>query len=847
MANSKSRKKSKDNQYQEELQMRIFALMLLFLTIIAVMELGAIGNVLNYFVTYLVGNLYGIIYGILFLNFGYILVKGELPSYSNPRAVGIYLLLLALLTAASLPTDKSLSGMETLQMFFNRSNDIYKGGMIGCLLYAAFSSLFDYTGTVIASFFIGALGTGLLIGKLWLQYFKDNFKFKVLENKKEVIKENEGMISKEPKTNKLIKNKKIKPSKERKPKINANKPILSRKNDSLKKEKQIFFSESNFLDIDESDELDLETPNIIIANRAKEDCYQPVIVSPFNDFEQEKIESIDQNNLFSNDEEQLVDFENDDLSEQIDSNTNEEIIKENLESKEKLMETINEQLIANIKVDLTSDNKKTNHETSMNNKEYILPPISLLKAPLGGQVSKKAAQKSALANAGKLVNVLKEFNVSATVIDIFIGPAVTKFELKLESGTRVNKISQLQDDIKLALAAKDIRIEAPIPGKSVVGVEIPNDESTMVVFKEVLQDIPKEKNDSKLLVPLGKDVTGLSVFAELDKMPHLLIAGATGSGKSVCVNTIICSILMRCKPDEVKLVLVDPKKVELSSYNNVPHLLTPVVTDPKEAAEALKRIVGEMERRYDLLASANVRNITGYNEYAKKYNAENKNQEIENKEVLPFIVVILDEVADLMMVASKDVEECIMRISQMARAAGIHLIVATQRPSTDVITGVVKANIPSRIAFAVSSSIDSRTILDTSGAERLLGKGDMLFSPMGSSSPVRVQGSFVSDEEVSSVAYHTIKQQAVLYDPSFKNLKTISTASNEDEDEEYESCREFVIQEQRASTSLLQRRFKIGYNKAARIIDQLEANGVIGFSNGSKPREVLIRKIEEEY
>ena len=454
------------------------------------------------------------------------------------------------------------------------------------------------------------------------------------------------------------------------------------------------------------------------------------------------------------------------------------------------------------------------HENDMSkpkkkiNKNYRLPALSLLKNP----TAKKSGDNkgNALSKAEALTNVLHEFGVNATISDIFIGPSVTKYELKLETGTRVNKIMQLQDDIKY---------------------------------------IPKDLQDNKLLVPLGKDVSGKIIYAELNKMPHLLIAGATGSGKSVCVNTIICSILMRARPDEVKFILVDPKKVELTNYNGIPHLLAPVVTDPKKAAAVLQEVVVEMEHRYDLFAGANVRNIEGYNNYARK-----KNEELaldEQLEILPFHVVILDEVADLMMVASKQVEDCIMRIAQMARAAGIHLIVATQRPSTDIITGVIKANIPSRIAFAVSSGIDSRTILDASGAEKLLGKGDMLFSPMGSSSPVRVQGAFVSDDEVSAITHHTATQQEASYDDKYINVKLNTTSPSaaskeEEEDEEYEMCRSFVINAQKASTSLLQRQFRIGYNKAARIIDQLEADGVIGPQIGSKPREVYIRGYQEE-
>jgi S-DNA-T family DNA segregation ATPase FtsK/SpoIIIE len=484
-------------------------------------------------------------------------------------------------------------------------------------------------------------------------------------------------------------------------------------------------------------------------------------------------------------------------------------------------------------------------ETTKINKNYKLPSLQLLKTVVGSNT--KNNRGFALKNAERLTTVLKEFGVNAIVSDIFIGPSVTKYELKLETGTRVNKILSLQDDIKLALAAKDIRIEAPIPGKSAVGVEIPNQVATMVSLKEVFKDIPDDLQSNKLLVPLGKDVSGKAIYAELNKMPHLLIAGATGSGKSVCINTIICSILIRARPDEVRLILIDPKKVELSNYNGIPHLLAPVVTDPKKAANVLREVVSEMERRYDVFASANVRNITSYNVYAEEKNKELSEE--EQIEILPYHVVILDEVADLMMVASKDVEDCIMRIAQMARAAGIHLIVATQRPSTDVITGVIKANIPSRIAFAVSSSIDSRTILDTSGAEKLLGKGDMLFSPMGSSSPIRVQGAFVSDDEVAKITHFTMQQQEATYDDKFVNVKATTSSSNtkeDEEDEEYEMCRTFVINAQKASTSLLQRQFRIGYNKAARIIDQLESEGIIGPQIGSKPREVFVRGYEEE-
>ena len=490
-------------------------------------------------------------------------------------------------------------------------------------------------------------------------------------------------------------------------------------------------------------------------------------------------------------------------------------------------------------VNIGKDNP--NHKIRENYSDYQFPPITLLNAPVSND-SANQSKNFAKENGIKLKTALQEFGVKADISNIYIGPTVIKYELTLETGTKVNQIKNLHDDIQLALATKDIRIEAPIPGKSAVGIEIPNTISTTVTFREIMAGCPKD--DNKLLIPLGKDVMGNLIFMKLNEMPHLLIAGATGSGKSVCINTIICSILMKTRPDEVKLLLVDPKKVELANYDGIAHLLRPVVTDPKKASVALRTIVEEMENRYELFAKYNVRNMAKYNEVIKLKKLEDP--ELED-DVIPYIVVILDELADLMMVASKDVEDCIMRITQMARAAGIHLIVATQRPSTDVITGVIKANIPSRIAFAVSSGVDSRTILDTTGAEKLLGRGDMLYSPMGVSSPARLQGAFVSDEEVNRIVEYVLNQKKADYDDKFVNLEASTKNSGyDDEDEEYEDCRDFVIRTQKASASMLQRQFHIGYNKAARIMDQLEANGVIGPQIGSKPREVYIRGYHEE-
>ena len=480
------------------------------------------------------------------------------------------------------------------------------------------------------------------------------------------------------------------------------------------------------------------------------------------------------------------------------------------------------------------------------NENYKLPPLSLLDEP---KKTKNNNQANIEANIQKLEEVLREFGIIGHVVEVTVGPAITQYELELKPGTKLSKLTGINKEISLALAKKDVRIQAPIPGKSTVGIEISNENPTTVFVKEIMEKLVQEKSDNKLLVALGKDILSKPKYCEINKTPHLLVAGATGSGKSVCINCILASILMRAKPDEVKLLLVDPKKVELSVFNGVPHLLAPVVTDPKKASVALSKIVKEMEDRYDLFEEKGVKNIGSYNEMIEK---KNKNlTDSEKLKKMPYIVVIVDELADLMLVASKEVEDSIMRITQMARAAGIHLIIATQRPSTDVITGVIKANIPSRISFAVSSGIDSRTILDMTGAEKLLGRGDMLFLPMGESTPTRIQGAWITEDEVKRIVDYTISQQKAMYDERLLNLNTpVESESkidaNTDVKEEYEDplydeIVEFVITSGKASASLLQRRFKLGYNRAARIVDLLEERGIIGPQNGSKPREVLVK------
>nr|WP_315055005.1 DNA translocase FtsK [uncultured Lysinibacillus sp.] len=483
-----------------------------------------------------------------------------------------------------------------------------------------------------------------------------------------------------------------------------------------------------------------------------------------------------------------------------------------------------------------SDDVQIQGTDAVENADYQLPSYNLLQLP--PQHDQSGEYSVIQANAKKLEQTLQSFGVKAKVTQVHLGPAVTKYEILPDIGVKVSKIVNLQDDLALALAAKDIRMEAPIPGKSAIGIEVPNSEVAIVTLREVLESKDGAKPEALLQVAFGRDITGQAVLAELNKMPHLLVAGSTGSGKSVCINGIVVSILMRTKPHEVKLMMIDPKMVELNVYNGIPHLLAPVVTDARKASQALKKVVSEMERRYDLFSHTGTRNIEGYNAHVQKVNDQTE----EKHPKLPYIVVIVDELADLMMVASSDVEDSITRLAQMARAAGIHLIIATQRPSVDVLTGVIKANIPSRIAFAVSSAIDSRTILDMGGAERLLGRGDMLFLPAGASKPKRVQGAFLSDQEVEAVVHFVIEQQKAQYQEEM--IPTEEETILEETDDLYDEAVQLVVNMQTASVSMLQRRFRIGYSRAARIVDQMEQRGIVGPPEGSKPRQVLVHQYD---
>ncbi len=528
-------------------------------------------------------------------------------------------------------------------------------------------------------------------------------------------------------------------------------------------------------------------------------------------------------------------------------------LKLEAEEEQKEIEDIDKRVIITSMDDLKHREAPINYETPSyshqiemipgEERPYVLPSIDLLES--AKKVGKINSTEFITTNTKIIERSFKDFDIVGKVVEVHQGPAVTQFEIELSPGTKVSKVLSINRELALALAAKEVRIQAPIPGKNTIGIEIPNAALCPVSMKDVLLDMPKKYVENKLVAPLGMNIMGQSEFVEINKAHHMLIAGATGSGKSVCINNIITTILLRTKPDEVKLVLIDPKKVELNVYDDIPHLLIPVVTEPKKAAVALQKIVGEMDKRYQIFKESFTKSLATYNEYVEKWNRKNPG---DKKQKLPYILVIIDELADLMLVAAKEVEDSITRITQLARAAGIHLIVATQRPSTDVITGLIKSNIPTRLSFAVSSSIDSRTILDSTGAEKLLGKGDMLFWPMDAIAPTRIQGSMISDDEIKRVVDAAKRNTKPAYDGELMNLEKNDVNSNlsfdtggEIEDPLYDEILEFAIKLGKISASLIQRKYHLGYNRAARIVDLMEERGVVGPAQGSKPRNVLIK------
>lgn len=738
------RKKSKETK-NKTISVELLGLILIVLGIIA-SGIGLVGKYLKMFTMFLFGTYFAVLIIFVVLVGFYMLFKRSMPKFFNTKLVGLYILILVLLTHAHFGYLENITSYkDILKHFFDtyletmNSVDVTSsltstttpnigGGIIGGLFLSLLYALFDRTGTIIILVLLSLFGFIMLFDITLADIF-DKIKSLFKKVKKEIKEDN--------------------------------------------KEYKVTEIEDN----DDEEEI-------------------PVI--------NKKIEKDDKIIITSIDE---------------IKNSNKKVV---------------ESLDTEIKDDSYDSSKSDT---------YKLPTFNLLN-PIK-QEKKVNNNDVTLNNKQILERVLNDFDIKAKVVEIHVGPAVTQYELTVPSGTKVSRISSINKEIALALAAKDVRIEAPIPGKSTVGIEIPNQHVMSVPIREILEATSKEKSDNNILVALGKDLMGNSIVADIAKMPHLLVAGSTGSGKSVCVNSMICSILMRYKPSDVKLVLVDPKKVELSNYNGTPHLLCPVVTDPKKASIVLQKIVSEMEKRYEKFSDTGVKKISEYNNYIEKENKKNPESPLSK---MPYIVVIIDELADLMLVASKEVEDSIMRITQMARAAGIHLIVATQRPSTDIITGVVKANIPSRISFAVASQIDSRTILDASGAEKLLGKGDMLYLPMGENTPLRIQGCFISDDEINKLINYCSKQINAKYDDELMNPVASSSTSSgsgsgEDgyEEPQYNEVVEFAIQNGKISASLIQRKFRFGYNRAARVMDLLEDRGIVGPQNGSKPREVLVK------
>lgn len=759
MAKRKKKKSKKTSSI--EISIELYAILIIFITIIGLGKLGPVGKIITSFSLFLTGSAY-MLFLILMLVLGvYIFIKKEWPDFFTTKMLGLYLFIIGLLTfmhwdfISQNNGNASLIFRETLDCLVKGFNSIMAtgtvsdmvsvgGGIIGGVFALIFSKLFSLLGMKIATILFIVVGLCMFTGFSISEFLSE--KVTLAKSHKKENKQEESDSSGQPIHKDIFANKKVK---------------------------------------------------ISNGNEIEEEPEKP------------KIKSIDE-------------------LKKVNAQPQEEQVVNQIQEPEKE------------KVDVT-------------NPQYKLPPLDLLNKPKNNNNSMDNAAIEA--NIVKLEEVLKSFNVIAKVVEVHIGPTVAQYELEIASGTRVNKITTLSREIALALSKKDVRIEAPIPGKSTVGVEFANDKPTSVSFYEIMNSkVMQQNQDKKLMVPLGKSIMGDIGVCEINKMPHMLIAGTTGSGKSVCVNGIICSILMRAKPDEVKLAMVDPKVVELSVYNGVPHLMCPVVSDPKKAAVLLAKMVAEMEHRYQQFSESGTKKIEGYNEYVEKWNK--KNPDVQKKK-MPYIVIIIDELSDLMMVAAKEVEDSILRITQKARAAGIHLIVATQRPSTEVITGLIKANIPSRIAFAVGSGIDSRTILDQVGAEKLLGKGDMFFLPIGMNSPIRIQGSFITDDEIQKIIDYTVEQQKASYEDTFMNLEKEESKDTglvdsdpvevDSEDSLYDEIVNFVIKNQKASASLLQRKFKIGYNKAATMMDELEENGIIGPPTGnSKPREVLVQFSESE-
>lgn len=832
-----ARPRKKAKAIRTNLKFELYGIIILTLSIIALSREGPVARALTYLFRFMIGA-WDFIFPLVFIYIGlYVMVKRQWPIWKTSRKAGILLMLLALLIMSHISLFEQLypKGKFTASMILSQSwssmvdglkatdkgqailtNEV-GGGMVGASLYALLYSLFANIGAKLIQYTLFIIGFILLTGLSIVdmmekvrgkQSFADTLlaqyiKRKVLERRnrraamqakkktaavpyipdesefdEETLKP-ERKVKKEAKKRSLFQDLQgLLQPKQSKASVGPDAAALDDRDEPMAEEKVYSMNNSHDEQTVYRQEAEPEADPMIPVIRDFQEQVQQEVTSHLHTPAAAKPSSVSPGEPSAEDTGSAEDF--------------------NIHNKPTAI-------------------------------PYELPSFELLAKP---NLSKGADSLDYKAVARKLEATLESFGVRAKVLEVVRGPSVTRYEIQPDVGVKVSRIVSLTDDIALALAAKDIRMEAPIPGKSAIGIEVPNMEVSIVTMREVMESSAFQESSSKLSITFGRDISGQPIVGNLARMPHMLVAGATGSGKSVCINGIITSILYKAKPDEVKFLMIDPKMVELNVYNGIPHLLAPVVTDPRRASLALKKVVVEMEKRYELFSKSGTRNIEGYNTMLV---------ETQTGAPLPYIVVIVDELADLMMVAANDVEDAICRLAQMARAAGIHLIIATQRPSVDVITGVIKANIPSRIAFGVSSQVDSRTILDMVGAEKLLGRGDMLYLPMGASKPVRVQGAFLSDSEVETVVNFVRTQgQANYVEDMVPQIEEQPEVQDQVEDELYDQAVQIILEAKQASVSLLQRRMRVGYTRAARLIDSMEAKGIVGPYEGSKPREVLV-------
>ena len=829
--------KAQQQAEQNQLVFRVITIVILLaFAILGFTKAGIVGLFIYNLLGYLAGNLYWFVIAMVVIVLLINIIKRK-QEEAEISWIPIILLISALLLLEAYIAVPNVTGMDALYDYINHTLDYFmpdstlkfSGGIYGIFLYAITSMMFNRIGSLLVIIVLFMIAMLLLVDmEVYKKAFRSVIAFFKMPEVEESKKEEEPEVPKEPAnlwkmldkgketTSSLFQNIKADGKTDSLPIVQEEKPKTAR----------------------------------VINRIHPDDPTQevPIIVLPGETISQKDSVFIDVDDL-SDDHarmEQKTTLMQDTIVRQPEPSRftpmavdREE--EEELSSTEEYETVVDEHPDQESNIYPPSEVPKPKKRT----RPYQLPKVSLLD-PLPPKGSNPENEVAAREKSQLLLQILNNFDIEAQLLNIHIGPSVTQFEIRPDVNVKVSKILGLTDNIKMQLAARDVRIEAPIPGRNAVGIEIPNVKSTPVKMREIINDVGNDK-DQPLLFFLGKDLLGRTVTCRLDKMPHMLIAGATGSGKSVCMNSIICSLLLRTKPDEVKMLLVDPKKVEFTPYRNIPHLIGPVINDPNKASNALKVIVRIMDERYNMFAAAGVRNIEVYNNMVEQQGGRPNPDGSPAPKKIPYIVVIIDELADLMAVAGKEVEQSIQRITQLARAAGIHLIVATQRPSVDVITGIIKANIPSRIAFAVSSGMDSRTILDHVGAERLLGYGDMLYMPIGQTGSTRVQGVFVTDDEVQRITSFVSSEASPVYDDSFVQLDGIESGEGGivteiSDDPLFKEIKEYVIEAQKASTSLLQRRFGIGYNRAARMIDALEEHGIIGPAQGSKPREVYIKE-----